>query len=120
MESSWVPDTLSGSRKNPRENALFIDGKIKESQLATEVKNCMVAGQYSKEFSATETITINDVTQADFILVYYISPKLNKMLERGTDYSISALEKNIRIDLRPAYQMSGSTIYVQVLKIGGR
>lgn len=97
------------------------DAVLKEAQIPESAKNRMVTGRLSKVIP-TDNPVIDGLKVTDFITVSYVSEEAGVTpLIDTQDYTISATNTGIRIDLVDANQISvDANLYVQALMVGER
>lgn len=102
------------------ETIMRVDSDVSMAQLPSSLKERIIVGKDARTFSATDTISLDGVTENDFIFVSFSSDRIDKVLSEGTDYELAGISTGMRVDLDPSYMVTGAKVYVQVLKIGIR
>ena len=67
---------------------------------------------------ATQMKLIADIKTTDFIQAHIISPTENRVLIKGTDYTLTQTKDGVYVNLRADLMTSTATIYVNGFKIG--
>lgn len=101
-------------------NYLKKDSILTTANIPQNILNRLVSGQLSGLYPTTQQIILNNVKDTDFVVVSYISERLNRTLIKDTEYTLTTLNSDVRIDLDSGLIASDANIYVQVLKVGDR
>lgn len=99
---------------------LKTDSILKENNLPESLKDKLFIGQDAKLFASTEEIVLSNTKITDFIIVTYISERMNRNLIKDTEYVLTQIDNNIRIDLSGELMSSDANVYIQIMKIGER
>ena len=92
---------------------------IKMNHLDAEVRKRLVGNkQCCVTMSAINIKPIKDFSSKDFLQVFLISPDDNRILIKGTDYTIADTTAGARIDLATEYLSSANTICAVGFTIG--
>lgn len=97
---------------------LKTDSILTESNLPETVKNKMISGQQYALFPSTDTIILSNTKITDFIIVTYISERMNRNLIKDTEYFLTQIDNDIRVDISGDLMASDANIYIQILKVG--
>lgn len=101
-------------------NYLKTDSVLTENNMPENVLNKLITEQVFQLYPTTQQIILNNTKITDFIIVTYISERLNRILIKDTEYSLTAVDKNVRLDLDSSLIASDANVYIQILKVGGR
>lgn len=101
-------------------NYLKTDSILTENNMPENVLNKLITEQVFQLYPTTQQIILNNTKITDFIIVTYISERLNRVLIKDTEYSLTAVDKNVRLDLDSSLIASDANVYIQILKVGGR
>ena len=78
----------------------------------------MISGQQYDLFPSTDTIILSNTKITDFIIVTYISERMNRNLIKDTEYFLTQIDNDIRVDISGDLMASDANIYIQILKVG--
>lgn len=78
----------------------------------------MISGQQYALFPSTDTIILSNTKITDFIIVTYISERMNRNLIKDTEYFLTQIDNDIRVDISGDLMASDANIYIQILKVG--
>lgn len=110
-------DALADSFGSPSDY-LKTNSVLTKSNMPQEVLSQLVTGQTAQLFASTGEILLTKTKTTDFITVAYISERLNRPLIKDTEYSLTQVNNDVRIDLNPTLIASDANIYVQIMKVG--
>jgi hypothetical protein len=78
----------------------------------------MMAGSFNVVKSTTGDILLTDTKLSDFVLVFYVSATMNRILMRDMEYTTQTAGSDVRISLQPDLVSSGASLYITGIKFG--
>ena len=96
------------------------DSVLTSDNMPQEVLSKIISGQLSGLYPTTQQIILNNTKDTDFVIVSYVSERLNRVLIKDTEYTLTVVNNDIRVDLDSSLIASDANVYVQVLKVGDR
>lgn len=92
--------------------------EIPEKNIPQSIKDGLIIGSFTETHPADSVITIENVKLTDFILAFYVSPNINRVMLKDIDYTLQQEDENILMILNNDLVDSSSNVYITGIKFG--